>query len=178
LALLFADGASSSQMEPWVVRIGLWSLAALVAVVMTAPADPQSRKATAQEVAAIRDCATKNRDDLDAGEQQCVFKLVADRCSGPPDRATDAVLTDCFRIEGTIWDTLLNENYKSLLDALDQKQRAKARAMQRAWVAYRDTTCSFYYDKIQGTMANMMIAACSARETARRAMLLSYFSRL
>ena len=57
-----------------------------------------------------------------------------------------------------------NESYKSLLDELDDKRRAKARAMQRAWVAYRDTSCGFYYDKIQGTMANMMIAACSARE--------------
>jgi uncharacterized protein YecT (DUF1311 family) len=161
-----------------VVRIALWSLAALVVVMMTAPADAQSRRATAQEIAAIRDCATKNKDDLDAGEQRCLFKLVADRCSDPPDRAADAVLTDCFRIEGAIWDTLLNENYKNLLDELDDEKKAKARAMQRAWVAYRDTTCGFYYDKIQGTMANMMIAACSARETARRAMLLSFFSRL
>jgi uncharacterized protein YecT (DUF1311 family) len=50
--------------------------------------------------------------------------------------------------------------------------------MQRAWISYRDTTCQFYYDKIQGTMAQMMIAACVTRETARRAMLLSFFSRL
>jgi uncharacterized protein YecT (DUF1311 family) len=144
----------------------------------TMQADAQSRKATAQEIAAIRDCATKNKDDLDKGEQQCLFKLVADRCSGPPARAADSVLIDCFRIEGTIWDALLNENYNRLLDDLDDQQRAKARAMQRAWVAYRDTTCDFYYDKIQGTMANMMIAACNARETARRAMLLSFFRRL
>jgi len=37
---------------------------------------------------------------------------------------------------------------------------------------------SFYYDKIQGTMAQMMIAACTTRETARRAMLLDFFGRL
>ena len=50
--------------------------------------------------------------------------------------------------------------------------------MQRAWIAYRDTTCGFYYDKIQGTMAGFMEAACVTRETARRAMLLAFFSRL
>ena len=160
------------------MQIALWSVAALVVVAWAAPADAQSRDATPREIAAIRDCAAKNKDDLDAGERRCLFKLVADRCSGPPGRAKDSVLTDCFRIEGVIWDTLLNENYKTLLGDLDDEQRDKARAMQRAWIADREATCGFYYDKIQGTMANMMIAACSARETARRAMLLSFFSRL
>jgi len=48
--------------------------------------------------------------------------------------------------------------------------------MQSAWIAYRDTT--FYYDKIRGTMAAMMHVACVARESARRAMLLDFFSGL
>jgi uncharacterized protein YecT (DUF1311 family) len=50
--------------------------------------------------------------------------------------------------------------------------------MQRAWIAYRDTTCQFYDDKIQGSMSLMMHAACVTRETARRAMLLKFFSGL
>jgi uncharacterized protein YecT (DUF1311 family) len=50
--------------------------------------------------------------------------------------------------------------------------------MQRAWIAYRDTTCNFYWDKIQGTMAIPMSAACNARETARRAVLLRFFDRM
>jgi uncharacterized protein YecT (DUF1311 family) len=87
-------------------------------------------------------------------------------------------MADCFQIEGVIWDELLNENYKSQLGELDDNQAAKARTMQRAWIAYRDTTCGFYYDKIQGTMAGFMEAACVTRETARRAMLLAFFSRL
>jgi uncharacterized protein YecT (DUF1311 family) len=161
-----------------VVRIALWSLVALLVVVMTGPAGAQSRKPTAREVAAIRECVIRHKDDLDVGEQRCLFKLVADRCIGSPGRASDRLMVDCYEIEGAIWDTMLNENYKTLLDDLDEEQTAKARAMQRAWVAYRDTTCGFYYDKIQGTMANMMISACNARETARRAMLLSWFKRL
>ena len=96
----------------------------------------------------------------------------------PVGAAPDRVMADCFRIEGVIWDDLLNENYKSLLGELDDNQTAKARAMQRAWIAYRDTTCGFYGDKIQGTMAGFMEAACVTRETARRAMLLAFFSRL
>jgi uncharacterized protein YecT (DUF1311 family) len=87
-------------------------------------------------------------------------------------------MADCYRIEGAIWGDLLNENYKSLLDTLDDEQTAKARAIQRAWLAYRDTTCQFYDDKIRGSMSLLMHAACVTRETARRAMLLDFFSRL
>ena len=152
-------------------------ICALQLSVFAAPVRAQDRKPTEKEIALIRHCASKNQDDLDAIERQCLFKLVADRCSDKGS-AADWVLRDCFRIEKTIWDALLNENYKKLLQDLDDEQTAKARAMQRAWTAYRDTTCEFYYDKIHGTMANMMIAACEARETARRAVLLAFFKRL
>jgi uncharacterized protein YecT (DUF1311 family) len=160
------------------VRFHFCSLAALAAVVLAAPADAQTRKPTVKEIAAIRDCAARTKEDVDAGEQKCLFKLVADPCIGEPGSAPDAVTADCYRIEGAIWDILLNENYKSLLEGLDGEQTAKARAMQRAWVAYRDTTCGFYDDKIRGSMSNMMHAACHTRETARRAMLLDFFSGL
>jgi len=154
------------------------ALLIVLAATASAPAQAQTRKPTAREVAAIRDCATKTKDDIDAGEGRCLFKLVADPCMGSPGSAADRVMADCFQIEGVIWDELLNENYKSLLGELDDNQTAKARAMQRAWIAYRDTTCGFYGNKIQGTMAGFMEAACVTRETARRAMLLAFFSRL
>jgi uncharacterized protein YecT (DUF1311 family) len=141
---------------------------------MAEPGHAQGRKPTAQEVAAIHDCASKNRDN-DEGERRCVFHLVANKCIGDPGAATNRKLTDCYEIEGSIWDDLLNQNYKGLVETLDDEQAEKARAMQRAWIAYRDTTCQFYWDKIRGTMANFMIAACRARESARRAMLLGFF---
>jgi uncharacterized protein YecT (DUF1311 family) len=139
----------------------------------------QTRQPKPDEIAGIRDCANKNADNLDEGERQCLFNLVAQPCTskGPGD-ADNATVVDCYRIENSIWDGLLNENYKSLLEALDAGQRLKARAMQLAWLAYRDTTCGFYDDKIQGSMAVSMAAACVTRETARRAMLLRFFSQL
>jgi len=144
-----------------------------------ASSQAQTRKPRPDEIAAIRDCASKNADNLDQGERQCLFNLVAQPCTDkPPGTADNATVVDCYRIENTIWDELLNDNYKSLLESLDNDQSAKARAMQRAWLAYRDTTCQFYDDKIQGSMAIAMDAACVTRETARRAMLLKFFSRL
>jgi uncharacterized protein YecT (DUF1311 family) len=161
-----------------IASVALRCLAALLVVMMMAPADAQSRKPTGNEIAAIRDCVTRNRDDLDTGEQQCLFKLVADPCIGSPGAAAGAVTADCYRIEGTIWDALLNESYQHLLDELDSEQTTKARAMQRAWIAYRDTTCGFFDDKIRGSMSYMMHSACDTRERARRAMLLGFFGRL
>jgi uncharacterized protein YecT (DUF1311 family) len=138
----------------------------------------QTRKPAATEIASIRDCATRNKDNLDEGERQCLFNLVAQPCIDKPSGdASDSTVVDCYRIENLIWDGLLNDNYKTLLDSLDDGQTAKARAMQRAWTAYRDTTCQFYDDKIQGSMAVAMHAACVTRESARRAMLLGFFSR-
>lgn len=161
-----------SRLTPWLAALACAMQLGLAAE----PAQAQSRKPTQKEVALIRDCAAKHKDDIDDGERQCLFKLVADKCS---DKGADAdrIVVDCFDIETSIWDAMLNENYKSLLGDLDEEQTAKARAMQRAWTAYRDTTCEFYYVKIHGTMANTMIAACKARETARRAMLLEFFAR-
>lgn len=57
----------------------------------------------------------------------------------------------CYPVENSIRDALLNENYNSRLEMLDDGLTAKARAMQRAWTAYRDTTCRFYDAKIQGS---------------------------
>lgn len=142
------------------------------------PGNAQTRKPTASEINRIRACAAKYADNLDDGERQCLFNLVADPCMGKPEEAQKAVVVECYLIENSIWDALLNENYKSLLETLDDEQTAKARTMQRAWTAYRDTTCQFYDDKIQGSMSITMHTACVTRKSARRAMLLKFFGRL
>jgi uncharacterized protein YecT (DUF1311 family) len=140
----------------------------------------QNRKPTAQETAAIRNCAAKYRDDDDVeeGVRQCVFKLVATPCTNTREGSSNLGAADCYRVEWAIWDDLLNENFKNLMGVLDDQQNAKLRAMQHAWIAYRDTTCNFYMDKIQGTTAIPVGAACAARETARRAMLLQAFMQM
>jgi uncharacterized protein YecT (DUF1311 family) len=151
-------------------------LTGLLAAPRSAPAD--ARQPTDKEAAAIRACAVKYQDDLDKIEQQCLFKLVGDVCIKKLPHENDHDMGDCYYTESVIWDGLLNENFKKLLGTLDDQQSEKLRAMQRAWIAYRDTTCNFYWDKIQGTMAQPMVAGCIARETARRAVLLQLFNGL
>jgi uncharacterized protein YecT (DUF1311 family) len=158
------------------VRIAL-AFAIVLSFAATA-AVAQTRKPSAQEVASIRNCASKYQDDVDEGERQCLFNLVATPCTKTREGSSNLGTADCYRVEWVIWDNLLNDNFKNLIGSLDNQQNTKLRAMQQAWIAYRDTTCNFYMDKIQGSMAIPMGAACAARETARRALLLRFFDQL
>jgi uncharacterized protein YecT (DUF1311 family) len=152
-------------------RAGLIAFLALAVILAgTSSSHAQNRQPTTAEIKLVRDCAAKHPDD-GKGEEECAFRLVADPCV---EKVNDHA--DCFRIETVIWDAILNENYKQLTDTLDDKDdQNKLKEMQRAWIAYRDTTCDFYWYKIHGTMAEPMTAACQLRETARRAMLLAFF---
>jgi uncharacterized protein YecT (DUF1311 family) len=103
---------------------------------------------------------------------------VADPCQKTPEGQSNLGMADCFRLEQAIWDGLLNENYKRLVADSDARQAASLRAMQRAWIADRDTTCGFYDVRVHGSMAIPLAAACLVRETARRALLLRFFAGL
>ena len=170
-----ATGASSHRVCGSLARA---ALIVLLVGAMTGTSRAQDDKPTAQQIAAVRACAEKNQSDVDEAERQCLFNLVATPCQSAPEGQSNVGMADCFRVEAMIWDDLLNDNYKSLRGDLDDQQTAKLRDMQRAWIASRQSTCGFYDVKIQGSMAIPMSAACIARETARRALLLKFFDGL
>ena len=153
------------------------TLSAALAVALFCGASP-GLAAGQDDAAAIRTCVAKYPDDADQAERKCIFAIVADPCTTMPANQSTAATTDCYNRERKIWDDLLNENFRALREDLDEQQKAKLRDMQRAWIADRDATCGFYHDKIRGSMATSMAAACVARETARRALLLKTFQGL
>jgi uncharacterized protein YecT (DUF1311 family) len=156
-------------------RLRLLALA-IVALCCGAPQSlAQNPKGAA---AAIRACAEKYAENINEGERRCIFAIVVDPCTKTRTGQSSQGAAACYRAEQEIWDDILNENFRVLRDGLDEPQKVKLRDMQRAWIEYRNTTCQFYHDKIQGTMANEMTAACLARETARRALLLKFFQGL
>jgi uncharacterized protein YecT (DUF1311 family) len=162
------------MMSDRVGQIAFLVLAAILAGAISAHA--QTRKPTAAEIKLVRDCADKHPDD-GKGEEECAFKLVADPCI--EKNGSNLGTADCYRIETVIWDAILNDNYKQLMEAIDDKaDQDKLKEMQRAWIAYRNTTCDFYWYKIHGSMSVPMTAACQLRETARRAMLLAFLIRV
>lgn len=158
-------------------RAGLTVFLALAVILAGATSShAQNCKPTAAEIKLVRDCADKHPDD-GKGEEACSFKLVAEPCI--EKNGSNLGTADCYRIETVIWDAILNDNYKELMEAIDDKDdQNKLKEMQRAWIAYRNTTCDFYWYKIHGSMAVPMTAACQLRETARRAFLLAFLKRV
>jgi uncharacterized protein YecT (DUF1311 family) len=153
----------------------LASIAVLVAICSVQLCAAQT---TPKDAAAIRACAKKYEDNITEGERRCVFTLVVDACTKTKVGQSSQGAAGCYRGEQEIWDEILNENFRTLGDGLDDDQKEKLRDMQHAWIAYRNTTCEFYYHKIRGSMSTEMTAACLARETARRALLLKFFQGL
>jgi len=160
------------------MRLAGAALAILLAGAAAPPLRAQDDEPTKKQITAIRACAEKNQDDLTEAEKQCLFTLVAEPCQNEEGGQSTYGMARCFNIEAKIWDGLLNDNFKSLRAGIDTAQAAKLRDMQRAWIASREETCAFYDTKIHGSMAIFMSAACLARETARRALLLKFFTRL
>jgi len=162
-----------------IVRLArIAALAAIVVAGAVHTAAAQGAQATRKDAGAIRACAEKYAENINEAERRCIFAIVVEPCTKTKVGQSSQGASACYHVEQDIWDEQLNENFRVLRDGLDDAQKAKLRDMQRDWIAYRNTTCSFYYDKIQGTMANEMTAACLARETARRALLLKFFQGL
>jgi len=152
------------------------ALALIVALPLPAWADAPMAK----DVATIDNCMRKQDSKkggaTQEGEEAACLMTVAKPCIGDEAAATDRRKIDCLARERQVWDQILNESYKTMMNGLDPDQQTKLREMQRSWIATRDLTCGFWYDYFQGTMANLMIAYCNNRETARRAIFLRVFA--
>lgn len=125
---------------------------------------------------AVQDCIkTSAGADADYSKAERCIGLVSNPCRDNDKTKSTADMNACVGRERAVWDDILNETYRRLGEKLDAGQKAKLRAMQRAWIASRDATCQFYWDFYQGTMASPMAASCVNRETARRALFLLGF---
>ncbi len=65
---------------------------------------------------------------------------------------------ECYGREQAVWDKIVNDFYKAMMDGLEPGQQQKLKAMQRSWIHTRDLTCAFWYDYFEGSMANPMMA--------------------
>jgi uncharacterized protein YecT (DUF1311 family) len=155
----------------------LLTLALIAAVSVPARADDLPAK----DVATISDCLRKQAQkkggsSQEADEAACLMTVAKPCMGGDEAAAVDRRKIDCLDRERLVWDKMLNDSYKTMMNALDPDQQTKLREMQRSWIHTRDLTCAFWYDYFQGTMANPMIAYCNTRETARRAIYLRIFA--
>jgi uncharacterized protein YecT (DUF1311 family) len=120
-----------------------------------------------------------------AGREACVGAS-AEACIDTPDGSTTVGMGFCLGAERDYWDVRLNGAYRALLAiedaaAAELKQLGSAapspaeslRAMERAWIAYRDAACSYEVSTWGGgTGGGPAGADCMMRLTARQALML------
>jgi uncharacterized protein YecT (DUF1311 family) len=80
-----------------------------------------------------------------------------------------ANMIECNAIELKQHDDSLNKSYRALLAKLTPQRRQQLVKAQRAWVAFRDANCDFYFDPNGGSAARLSASSCILTTTAERA---------
>jgi uncharacterized protein YecT (DUF1311 family) len=131
-------------------------------------------KPDARDAAVVQDCI-KAKTGAHWNWEHCIG-IISEVCSKDEPSMAPSEVIACYAREQVVWDDILNQSYRRLREALDDKQQSKLREMQRAWIASRDKNCAFIYDYFQGSMANPMMAACMSRATGMQALFLLGFA--
>jgi uncharacterized protein YecT (DUF1311 family) len=155
------------------------SLSILLALTLPATADAHELRF---DPAPTADCVAAG------GEEACIGRA-ADACMAQPGGGTTVGMGFCADRERGWWDARLNAVYGQLMaleKALDSEMaeigatvppRAEAlRAMQRAWIPFRDAACD--YERAQwggGTGGGPATYLCLMHQTARQTLLLERY---
>ena len=90
------------------------------------------------------------------------------------ERST-AEMVDCIGAETKLQDKALNATYQKIMADLNDRQKAKLKAAQRAWIAYRDAWCEAQYDDDWGSISTIVANNCILDETIRRTIELEHY---
>ncbi|KAA2236424.1 lysozyme inhibitor LprI family protein [Salinarimonas soli] len=98
-----------------------------------------------------------------------LYSKAYDACMKKSSGVT-AEMLECSTNELRRYDRLLNDAYNEVQSRLNGSQKTALRDAQRAWIAYRDSTCSFM-SRLgdRGTMALLVDSGCMLQTTAERA---------
>ena len=96
-------------------------------------------------------------------------------CLASPDGASTYGAIMCTQKELGIQDQRLNATYRKTMAELNDRQKAKLVAAQRAWIAFRDAECASYHDEDWGTMSQVVAAGCVVRMTVQRTIDLEHY---
>ncbi|MGJ8618377.1 MAG: lysozyme inhibitor LprI family protein [Sulfitobacter sp.] len=141
--------------------------------------------AAAQELP-YSDAATLNCLQLGGANRSCVG-LSAQLCMDTPDGSSTVGMGGCLDAERKFWDDRLNANYQARmveakrvdaemaeLGATVPSQSDALRDMQRAWIAFRDTACTWEASKWGGgTGSGPAYVACLMDLTAEQSIVLN-----
>lgn len=89
------------------------------------------------------------------------------QCYSNP-RFTTASIMGCMNQESERQDTLLEQEYKRMMNYLLDERKASLKDAQRAWIKYRDANCNWYNDPNGGTSAGVSATQCYLNMTVSR----------
>ncbi len=97
------------------------------------------------------------------------------KCLESPEGGSTAGMIGCIAQELEIQDKALNAAYASTMGSLNERQKAKLRAAQKAWIAFRDADCASLQDEDWGTLSRVSANACVLHMTVERAIYLETY---
>ena len=163
-------------------RMPLFAAALALAATLAAPAPAQELAFDPGRITACLDGATTR-----AAREACIG-IAAESCMAEtPGGSSTVGMGACLQRELAWWDARLNANYRrAMAEARDfdagmtDAERGGARpvaralrAMQRAWIPFRDATCAYERSFwTTGTGAGPAELSCLLRMTARQALYL------
>ncbi|HQT54751.1 MAG TPA: lysozyme inhibitor LprI family protein, partial [Phenylobacterium sp.] len=86
---------------------------------------------------------------------QAAPESALDRCLASEAGATTIGQIQCIGDELKVQDARLNRNYAKAMKDLIPEQKAKLRAAQRAWLAFKDADCRSLQDDAWGTLSRV-----------------------
>ena len=118
-----------------------------------------------------------------ADAMRACIGLATAKCVDASDYGSTTVgMMECAGKETDFWDAKLNATYKELMARAEKFDKMNAddprivekiadslRDMQRAWIPYRDATCTFQYALgMGGTIASTLSSNCQLEMTAEQ----------
>lgn len=91
-----------------------------------------------------------------------------DRCLESPGGQSTFGMIECATAELKVQDASLNRAYRAAMADLNERQKARLRAAQRAWIAFRDADCAAQFDEDWGSLSRISANVCILQRTVER----------
>jgi uncharacterized protein YecT (DUF1311 family) len=90
------------------------------------------------------------------------------QCLDKPEGQSTMGMIECVDQEVQVQDKALNAAYATAMGDLNDRQKTKLRAAQRAWVAFRDADCASLQDEDWGSLSRITANICVLQRTVER----------
>jgi len=131
-------------------------------------AEPAFSQEAKMDIAEFQRCLEAADDDDNISRNECIG-VASSKCIGEFYSASGKA--NCWSMENSLWDGLLNQEYRALMNASSSRKfKGALKNTQRAWIKYRNADCGLYNAMgIGGAPEAQLYESCNMNHTAKRA---------